>query len=109
MSASPSRPRTARSSSVAQCNGIQQLLPLGAGFLSIGFNGFCYEQIQGDSGSGAKLGGFQGRTVGIGPALGYIFPVGENTLVAEVRWLPELDTKRRLEGDFLWLKLVYQF
>lgn len=88
---------------------IQQLLPLGAGFLSIGFNGFYYEQIQGDSGSGAKLGGFQGRTVGIGPALGYIFPVGENTLVAEVRWLPELDTKRRLEGDFLWLKLVYQF
>lgn len=88
---------------------VQQLLPLGQGFLSVGFNAFYYEQIEGDSGSGAKLGGFEGRTVGIGPALGYILPIGENTLVAEARWLPELDTKRRLEGDFFWLKLVYQF
>jgi hypothetical protein len=88
---------------------VQQLLPVGSGFLSVGFNAFYYEQISGDSGSGAKLGGFEGRTVGIGPALGYILPVGENTLVAEARWLPELDTKRRLEGDFFWLKLVYQF
>lgn len=68
-----------------------------------------YDQIEGDSGSGAKLGGFEGRDLGIGPAVGYILPVGENTLVAEARWLPELDTQRRLEGDFLWLKLVYQF
>ena len=88
---------------------LQQLLPVGPGFLSIGFNAFCYEQIQGDSGAGAKLGDFKGRDIGIGPALGYILPVGENTLVAEARWLPELETKRRLEGDFLWLKLAYQF
>jgi hypothetical protein len=88
---------------------VQQLLPVGPGFLSVGFNAFYYEQIEGDSGSGAKLGGFEGRTLGIGPALGYILPVGGNTLVAEVRWLPELETERRLEGDYLWLKLVYQF
>jgi len=88
---------------------VQQLLPLGPGFMSLGFNAFYYDQIQGDSGSGATLGGFEGRTIGIGPALGYILPVGENTLVAEARWLPELDTKRRLEGDVFWLKLVYQF
>ncbi len=88
---------------------IQQLLPLGAGFLSIGFNGFYYQQIQGDSGSGAKLGDFKGRDLGIGPALGYVLPCGENTFVAEARWLPELETKRRLKGDFFWLKLVYQF
>jgi len=88
---------------------VQQLLPAGPGFLSVGFNAFYYEQIEGDSGSGASLGGFEGRSIGIGPALGYILPVGENTLVVEARWLPELDTRRRLEGDFLWLKVVYQF
>ena len=88
---------------------VQQLLPVGPGFLSVGFNAFYYEQIEGDSGSGATLGGFEGRDIGIGPALGYILPCGENTLVAEARWLPELETKRRLEGDFFWLKLVYQF
>jgi hypothetical protein len=88
---------------------VQQLLPLGPGFVSVGFNAFWYEQIEGDSGSGATLGDFKGRDIGIGPALGYILPVGENTFVAEARWLPELETKRRLEGDFFWLKLVYQF
>lgn len=88
---------------------VQQLLPVGPGFLSIGFNAFYYDQFDGDSGSGAKLGGFEGRSTGIGPTLGYLLPVGENTLVAEVRWLPELETRRRLEGNFLWLKMVYQF
>ena len=88
---------------------VQQLLQLGPGLLSLGFNAFYYEQIAGDSGYGAKLGGFEGRTTGIGPALGYILPCGESAFVAEARWLPELNTKRRLEGDFFWLKLVYQF
>jgi hypothetical protein len=87
---------------------VQQLLPLEPGFLSVGFNAFYYEQIEGDSGSGATLGGFEGRDIGIGPALGYILPCGENTFVAEARWLPELQTKRRLEGNFFWLKLAYQ-
>jgi len=41
--------------------------------------------------------------------LSYILPAGENTLVAEARWLPELDTKRRMEGDYFWLKVVCQF
>lgn len=88
---------------------VQQLLPVGPGFVSVGFNAFYYDQFDGDSGSGAKLGDFKGRTMGIGPALGYILPCGENTFVAEARWLPELDVRRRLEGDFFWLKLVYQF
>lgn len=88
---------------------VQQLLPLGPGFLSVGFNAFYYDQIEGDSGSGANLGDFEGQSYGIGPALGYILPCGENTFVAEARWLPEMDTTRRLEGDYFWLKLVYQF
>jgi hypothetical protein len=88
---------------------VQQLLPVGPGFLSVGFNAFYYDQIEGDSGTGATLGDFEGRNYGIGPALGYILPCGENTLVAEARWLKEMDTTRRLEGDYFWLKLVYQF
>jgi hypothetical protein len=41
--------------------------------------------------------------------LTYILPVAKNTLVGEVRWLKELGAKRRLEGDYLWVKIVYQF
>jgi len=29
--------------------------------------------------------------------------------VAELKWLTEVDTKKRLEGDYLWLKVVYKF
>jgi len=87
----------------------QQLLPVGPGFLGLGVEAFYLEQVSGDSGAGATLGGFKGRTIGLGPVLSYILPAGENTLVAEARWLPELDTKRRMEGDYFWLKVVCQF
>jgi hypothetical protein len=87
----------------------QQLLPVGPGLLGLGVEAFYLEQVSGDGGRGATLGGFEGRTIGAGPVLSYILPVGGNTLVAEARWLAELDTKRRPEGDYFWLKVVYQF
>ena len=51
----------------------------------------------------------RGRTAGIGPVISYVLPVGDSTLVAEARWLTELDTRRRVEGDYFWFKLAYQF
>jgi len=87
----------------------QQLLPVGPGFLGLGVEGFYLEQVSGDSGRGATLGDFKGRSVGLGPVLSYILPVGENTFVAEARWLHELETTKRPEGDYFWLKMVYQF
>ncbi len=33
--------------------------------------------------------------------LGYILPIGAQNLVAELRWLPDLETKNRLEGDYV--------
>jgi hypothetical protein len=88
---------------------VQQLLPLGKGFLSLGAEAFWLEQVTADSGQRPILGDFKGRTAGVGPVLGYILPMGEQNLVAELRWLPELETKKRLQGDYVWLKVVYQF
>ncbi len=88
---------------------ITQLLPLGKGFLGIGANAFLYDQVSGDSGAGAKLGDFEGLSIGIGPALSYVLPIGKNTLAAEIKWIPERDTNKRLEGDAIWVKVVYQF
>jgi len=85
------------------------LLPLGKVFVGLGLNGFLYEQVSKDGGSGATLGGFEGRSIGIGPALSYILPTESGTGMIEVRWLPELDTKNRLEGDYFWVKAVWQF
>jgi len=88
---------------------VQQLLPLGKGFVSLGAEAFWVEQVTADSGQAPFLGDFKGRTAGIGPVLGYLQPMGKQNFVAELRWLPELDTRNRLEGDYLWLKMVYQF
>jgi hypothetical protein len=42
--------------------------------------------------------------------LGYILPLeNKHSLVFELKWLTELETKRRLEGDYIWLKMVYKF
>jgi hypothetical protein len=40
--------------------------------LGIGVNGFFYQQVTGDSGSGARLGEFEGRTAGVGPILTFL-------------------------------------
>ena len=88
---------------------LQQVLPVGPGFLTVGVEGFYFKQVTGDSGSGATLGDFKGMTAGVGPVLGYILPFGKQSLAAELKWLPELDTKKRLEGDYIWLKIVFKF
>jgi hypothetical protein len=88
---------------------VQQIVSLRSGFLNIGLEAWYFEQVTSDSGAGARLGDFKGRTAGIGPVLGYIQPIGQDKLVLEVKWLPELDTRNRLQGDVVWLKMVYAF
>lgn len=91
---------------------VAQHLPLLGGFAGVGANTFFYQQVTGDSGSGATLGDFEGRTVGIGPVISYTTGIGRNKttdLVAEVKWLPELDVEKRLKGDTIWFKLALVF
>jgi hypothetical protein len=88
---------------------VAQHLPLFGGFVGVGANGFYYQQITGDSGSGAVLGSFEGRTVGVGPVLSYVHNIGKTSLVAELKWLPELDVQNRMKGDWIWFKLALVF
>jgi len=55
------------------------------------------------------LGDFEGRTLGVGPVLSYAFKVAETDVALEVKWLPELDTENRLEGDYVWVKAAILF
>jgi hypothetical protein len=84
---------------------IAQHLPLFGGFIGAGVNGYFYQQITGDSGSGAKLGGFEGMTAGIGPDCSYAYRIGDFDLAGEVKWLPELGVSNRLDGNTVWFKL----
>jgi hypothetical protein len=88
---------------------VAQHLPLWGGFAGIGANAFYYQQVTGDSGSGARLGGFEGMTLGVGPVLSYTRKVGDTQLLAEIKWLPELDGDKRLQGDYVWFKFGFLF
>jgi len=88
---------------------VAEHLPLFSGLIGVGANGFYYSQITGDSGSGARLGDFRGRTLGIGPVLSYATKIWKKDLVAEVKWLPEMDVEKRLKGDIVWFKLGMVF
>jgi hypothetical protein len=88
---------------------LAQHFPLLGGLAGVGVNGFWYDQITGDSGSGATYGSFEARTTGVGPVLSYVFKLGKVDMIAEAKWLHELDTTKRLEGDIVWFKLVAKF
>src|SRR4051812_9676610 len=80
-------------------------VPLLGGFVGLGASAFYYQQITGDSGSGATLGELKGRTIGVGPVASYAMKFTGAEGAIEVKWLPELETKNRLKGDYFWIKV----
>ena len=72
---------------------LAQHFPLWGGLAASGINGYWYEQVTGDSGSGAKFGDFKGRTAGLGPVVSYVTKIGGQDVIAEMKWLHELETK----------------
>lgn len=72
---------------------------------SIGLVGYAYQQLTGDSGSGARLGDFKSRVFGIGPQLSYIFPIGDAQGFLNVKGYKEFAAEHRPEGWNVWLTL----
>jgi hypothetical protein len=95
-------------------NGIDSHLDWGASkFIAkdwhIGVVGFAFQQLTGDSGSGARLGDFKGRTFGIGPQVGHMFPLWEGyTGYANLKGYKEFGVENRAEGYSVWFTLVFQ-
>lgn len=67
--------------------------------LAIGIAGYHYQQITGDSGSGDRLGAFEGRTTGLGPLISYSFEWRKIPVSTSVRYFREFNVQNRLEGD----------
>lgn len=88
---------------------LAQHFPLLGGLAGIGVNGVWYQQISGDTGSGATFGAFEAQTAGLGPVLSYVFKVGKVDMIAEAKWLHEVETTKRLQGEIVWFKLVAKF
>jgi len=64
----------------------------------LGLVGYFYDQLTGDSGSGAKLGPFKGGVAALGGTLGYIFMAGQTPISTRVKVYREFDVTNRLEG-----------
>ena len=71
---------------------------------AVGLVGLHYEQLTGDSGAGATLGSFKGRTTAIGPNINYNLQLGQLPVSTQLRWYHELDVKNRLEGDIVFFQ-----
>ena len=70
----------------------------------IGAVGYFYNQITADSGQAAFLGSNESRVMGVGPQIGYIFPISEQTQgYLNLKGYYEFNSYRRLEGWNLWL------
>ena len=70
-----------------------------------GLVGYFYNQISGDSGSGAALGDFESKVIGVGPEAGWLFQVGGATWYFNLKGYYEFDAKNRPEGWNAWLTL----
>lgn len=70
----------------------------------VGLVGYLYQEIGCDSGSGDRVGCFQSRVVGVGPQVGYIFPVGDKLQgYVNLKAYGEFDNANRPAGWNVWL------
>jgi hypothetical protein len=79
---------------------------IGKNFL-IGAAGYYFQQVTGDSGPGAKLGDFKGRVLGIGPQVGFIFPVSDGYQgYLNLKAYKDFAAENRPEGWTAWVTLA---
>jgi len=88
---------------------LAQHFPLLGGFAGVGVSGYWYQQLTPDSGEGASFGPFMATTTGLGPVISYSKKVGNIDIIGEVKWLAELETQNRLQGNYIWAKLIFKF
>lgn len=69
----------------------------------IGVVGYFYQQLTVDSGAPPTLGDFKSRVVGIGPQIGFIFPVGNMQGYLNFKGYKEFDAENRPEGWNAWV------
>jgi hypothetical protein len=77
--------------------------------LALGLAGYGVWQVTGDSGTGAVLGDFKGRAIGLGPMASYNFDVADYKFSASARYYHEFAVAKRFEGDTSFLQVSFKF
>jgi hypothetical protein len=97
--------------STGYTNGIDFHLDWGASqFLSkqvmVGLVGYVYDQLTPDNGCAPVLCPFESRVIGVGPQIGYIFPVAGMQGYINLKAYGEFDNANRPDGWNAWLTFV---
>jgi hypothetical protein len=97
--------------STGYTNGIDAHLDLGASKfltkqLQVGLVGYVYDQLTPDSGCAPALCPFESRVLGVGPQIGYLFPVGDMQGYLNLKGYKEFDNFDRPDGYNVWLTFV---
>jgi hypothetical protein len=71
--------------------------------LFVGLVGYAYQQISNDTGGSPLLGGFRSRVLGVGPQIGYLFPIGNMQGYLNLKGYGEFDAANRPSGWNTWL------
>lgn len=74
-------------------------------WLQIGLAGYVYRQISCDGGSGNRVGCFESQVAGIGPQVGFYFPVGGMDGNLSLRAYKDFAVENRPGGWNAWLAL----
>ena len=69
----------------------------------VGAVGYTFNQLTGDTGSGATLGPYISRISAVGPEIGYLFPIGEMQGSLNLRGYWEFAAQNRSSGWNTWL------
>lgn len=71
--------------------------------IQLGVVGYVYQQLTGDSGSGATLGRNMATVAAFGPQAGYLFPIGDQQGYLNLRIYREFAAENRPAGWNMWL------
>jgi hypothetical protein len=74
----------------------------------VGLVGYAYQQFGCDSGAGNRVGCFRSRVLGVGPQVGYIFPVGDMQGYLNLKAYGEFANENRPAGFNVWLTFNLQ-
>lgn len=86
---------------------LAQYFPNGLG---VGIGGYLYKQITDDDGAAARLDGFKGQVIGVGPQLLYQHAISEeHVLIVQAKYQKEFAVENRLEGEAVWFNLTVNF
>jgi hypothetical protein len=77
--------------------------------LGVGMVGYSFLQTTADSGSGAMLGAFEGRTFALGPIISYDTRLGGVPVGLTAKYYSEFGVSNRFEGHSYWLNISASF